>query len=247
MRVAAYQAPLLAAGSMEALGLIRLRVEQCEAEGVKILCCPEAILGGLADYVENPASLAIPTSRIDVTLAPLRSDTVTTIVGFTERAETGQLHNSAAVCHRGAVVGMYRKRHPAINRSVYEPGSETPVFHVGSLTFGIIICNDSNFPAPANRMAALGATVLFVPTNNGLPPAKGGPALVARTRQVDVARATENSMSVIRSDVAGRAGELVSHGSSAMVDPRGVVMHSARDLSEDLLIAEVGPAGTVIR
>ena len=49
MRVAAYQAPLLPAGSMEALALIRKRVEWCEAEGVSILCCPEAILGGLAD------------------------------------------------------------------------------------------------------------------------------------------------------------------------------------------------------
>jgi predicted amidohydrolase len=65
MRVAAYQAALLALGSMEALGLIRRRVEQCEAEGVTILCCPEAILGGLADDVENPASVAIQRSHGD--------------------------------------------------------------------------------------------------------------------------------------------------------------------------------------
>lgn len=49
MKVAAYQAPLLAAGSlaagsMDALGLIRKRVEWCEAEGVTVLCCPEAIV-----------------------------------------------------------------------------------------------------------------------------------------------------------------------------------------------------------
>ena len=49
MKVAAYQAPLLPAGSMEALGLIRDRVKWCETEGVDILCCPEAVLGGLAD------------------------------------------------------------------------------------------------------------------------------------------------------------------------------------------------------
>ena len=49
VKVAAYQAPLLAAGSMGALDLIRARVRACEAEEVEILCCPEAILGGLAD------------------------------------------------------------------------------------------------------------------------------------------------------------------------------------------------------
>jgi hypothetical protein len=54
LRVAAYQAPLLASGSMEALGFIEARVRWCEAEGVSILCCPEAILGGLADYSTDP-------------------------------------------------------------------------------------------------------------------------------------------------------------------------------------------------
>lgn len=240
MKVAAYQAPLLGAGSIEALALIQHRVEECEASGVSILCCPEAVLGGLADDAEDPASFAISSSRIELELAPLASDAVTTIIGFTELTDTGLLYNSAAVLHQGAVLGVYRKLHPAINRSVYVPGRETPVFQIGPLTFGISICNDSNFPEPADRMAALGATILFVPTNNGLPPAKGGPGLVARTRNADIARATENKLWVIRADVAGRAGELVSHGSSGIVDPRGIVVHSARELSEDLLVTEIG-------
>jgi 5-aminopentanamidase len=118
--------------------------------------------------------------------------------------------------------------------------SAKPLCSTSALTFGIIICNDSNFPEPARRMAACGATVLFVPTNNGLPPAIGGPELVDRTREADIARATENGMWVIRADVAGRAGGLVSHGSSAIVDPRGVVVQSAPELSEGLLVAEIG-------
>jgi predicted amidohydrolase len=43
-----------------------------------------------------------------------------------------------AVFERGAVVGVYRKLYPAINRSVYEAGREVPVFQVGELTFGIV-------------------------------------------------------------------------------------------------------------
>ena len=85
MRVAAYQAPVLAAGSMAALGLLRTRVEWCEAEGVAILCCPEAILGGLADYDGDPARFAIAADagRLDSALAPLASDTVTDGPHFT--------------------------------------------------------------------------------------------------------------------------------------------------------------------
>jgi len=112
MKVAAYQAPLLADGSTEALGLIRQQVVRCEAEGIEILCCPEGVLGGLADYVVRPDAIALHCGDLNDVLAPLASDTVTTIVGFTETDRGGRLYNSAAVFHRGSVVGVYRKLHP---------------------------------------------------------------------------------------------------------------------------------------
>jgi predicted amidohydrolase len=240
MKVAAYQAPLLPAGSMEAIGRIRERVQWCEAEGVQILCCPEAVLGGLADYVACPAEFAIEVEggALEAVLSPLASDTVTTIVGFTEISRAGQLYNAAVVYQRGAVAGIYRKLHPAIRRSVYQPGEQIPVFTVGGLTFGILICNDSNFPALASTIAAQGATVLFIPTNNGLPPEKAD--VVADARNVDVALARDNRLWVIRADVAGRADGRVSCGSSAIVDPAGTVLRSGLRLTEDLLVADIG-------
>src|SRR5581483_11692719 len=111
MKVAAFQAPASDTGAFDALELIRLRVAQCEIEGVTILCCPEAILGGLADYADQPARFALraDTGQLVSALASLASATVTTIVGFTELAADGRLYNSAAVFHRGAVLGLYRK------------------------------------------------------------------------------------------------------------------------------------------
>lgn len=238
MKVAAYQAPLLPSGSMEAVELIRRQVERCEAEGVEILCCPEGVLGGLADYAAHPAESAIDaeSGALDRVLAPLASGTVTTIVGFTEMTAAGELYNSAAICHRGAVVGVYRKLHPAIRRSVYQPGDATPVFSVGGLTFGILICNDSNFAEPARMMAAQGAAALFIPSNNGLPAEKAD--VVADSRKADVARATENGVYVIRADVAGHADGRVSYGSSEIVAPDGRVLRSARRLAEELVVAD---------
>src|SRR5580700_8032683 len=103
MKVAAYQAPLLPGGSMAALDLIRDRVKWCEAEGVDILCCPEAVLGGLADDAEYPADFAIDveSGQLETLLAPLASKSVTTIVGFTETVGAGTLYNAAAVFHAG--------------------------------------------------------------------------------------------------------------------------------------------------
>ncbi|MFL6334221.1 MAG: carbon-nitrogen hydrolase family protein [Pyrinomonadaceae bacterium] len=244
MKVAAYQPPLRATGSMDILVLIREQVGWCESNDVEILCCPEGILGGLADYATRPADIALDMEggQLDALLAPLASDRVATIVGFTEIDRGGRLYNSAAVFHKGAVVGTYRKLYPAINRSVYAAGDQTPVFTVGGLTFGILICNDSNYYEPARIMASRGAAALFVPTNNGLPPTKAGPELVAEARNVDIARAVENSVYVIRADVAGRAEDLLSYGSSGIVNPDGILLQSARQLGPDLIAADIETA-----
>jgi predicted amidohydrolase len=244
MKVAAYQAPLGATFSPAILDLVREQVDLCEASGVEILCCPEGVLGGLADSVARPAAIAIDAAggQLRRLLAPLASDRVATIVGFTEKGPGGRLYNAAAVFHRGEVLGIYRKLHPAIRRSVYSAGSETPVFTVGGLTFGILLCYDSTFPEPARAMAARGATALFVPTNNGLPPGKGGMRLVAEARSCDVARATENAVFVVRADVAGWTDSLESFGSSGIVDPAGKVLQEARRLYPQLLVADIETA-----
>ena len=242
MKVAAYQAPLLPSGSTElALSLIRERVEWCESERVEVLCCPEAVLGGLADYATQASALAIDAGggELDALLAPLASDRVTTIIGFTEKDPRGRLYNAAVVFHKGSVLGVYRKLYPAINKSVYEAGHNIPVFTVGDLTFGILICLDSTYPETARIMAAQGATALFVPTNNGMPASKGGAELVDEARNGDIARAIENSVFVVRADVAGRAADLVSYGSSGIVDKTGIVLASARQLEVDLVMADI--------
>ncbi len=244
MKVAAYQAPLLPNGSMESLDLIRNRIAWCEEEGVQILCCPEAILGGLADHTASPNRFAIhvDNGQLKAVLRPLASDTVTSIVGFTEIRDDGRLFNAAAVLHRGSVLGVYRKLYPAIRKSIYEAGEEIPVFQVDDLRFGIVICLDSNYYEPARIMAASGATALFVPTNNSLPKERECADLPSLARTTDIARATENKVYVIRADVAGQNGNLVSYGSSRIVDPDGMVLQSAMTLGEDLLVASIETA-----
>jgi 5-aminopentanamidase len=239
MKVAAYQAPLLPAGSMEALEIIGDRVRWCETEGVDILCCPEAVLGGLADDVENPAHISIDVKggELSALLAPLASEKVAVIIGFTEAESAGRLYNAAAVFHCGKVLGIYRKRHPAIRLSAYSAGDQSPIFTVSRLSFGIMICNDSNYPDIAADMVARGAKALFVPSNNGLPPGRAD--VVALTRSVDIARARDNEVMIVRADVAGRTADRVSFGSSAIVDSRGMVLRAGETLREDILVAEV--------
>ena len=63
-------------------------------------------------------AIDVEGGELHTALAPLASNRVTTIVGFTERASRGRLFNAAAVFHKGSVIGVYRKLYPAINKSV---------------------------------------------------------------------------------------------------------------------------------
>ena len=226
---------------MHALDLIKERVHECEAEDISVLCCPEGILGGLADYGDDPTRFAIRSAddHLAPLLRPLISDTVTSIVGFSELANDGKLYNTAAIFQRGRVVGLYRKIHPAIRQSVYAAGSQTPVFRWGELTFGVVICNDSNYPELPRLMSAQGATVLFIPTNNGLPNKRASSKLNDAARDIDIALAAENHIWVVRADVAGENDELTCYGSSEIVDPNGSVVQQARPLNTEMLVAEL--------
>lgn len=244
--VAAYQAPLASARFPEALASVQRRVRYCEANEISILCCPEAFLGGLADYLDDRQDIAIPTDRIESALAPLASDRVTTIVGLSERAADGRLFNSAAMVQRGSLIGVYRKQHPAIRHSVYAAGAGQTVFHAAGLTFGVVICHDSTFPELVTLMASHGAAVLFVPTNNALPRSRSTEPgeVVAEARACDRERARENRMWIVRADVAGETDALRSMGSSSIVDPTGRVRVEGRPFEEDLLVAEIPLAAT---
>lgn len=115
---------------------------------------------------------------------------------------------------------MYRKVFPAQHRSAYTPGGELPVFAHNDATFGIVICNDSNYVEPARVMAKAGASILFVPMNNALP-LDIADRWRARARTTLVARAVENAMSVVGADIAGRDDERVSYGATAIYNQDG--------------------------
>jgi len=248
VKIAAFQAPLLPTGSFDALELIQERVAWCETEAVSVLCCPEAILGGFADNAPRPADIAldIQSGQLADTLRPLASQTVTTIVGFTERGEGGDLYNAAAILHQGSLLGIYRKLHPAIRRSVYTAGEAMPVFEVEGLTFGILICNDSNFPDAARGLVAKGATTLFIPTNTALPLDRADVRDAAR--QADVTLAQSLGVAIVRADITGRTTTLQSPGSSAIVGPGGALLGGAPPFEVGILLSELAETGvTAVR
>lgn len=221
---------------MAALEMIHQRVRRCEVERVDVLLCPEGVLGGLADDLESPSEIAIAAGDLPEVLRPLASESVATIVGFTEACD-GRLYNSAAVYARGEVRGVYRKRHPARRESIYSAGTESPVFVLGDCRFGMMICNDTNFPDLATDMVKRGAQLLLVPSNNGLRSEIAD--VVELTRAVDVETARRCGTPVVRADVAGWTEARVAFGTSAIIGAGGDVIRSGTLFAEDLLVADL--------
>jgi 5-aminopentanamidase len=244
MKIAVYQSPVSATiARTSAIELVAEQMEWCDSNHVDLLCCPEAMLGGLADYSQNPRGLAlnIVDGEFKPVLSRLESYAVTCVFGFTERGGTGELYNAAAVVKEGSLVGVYRKVHPAINSSVYTAGDRASVFHVNRLCFGIMICRDSNYPEFARSLVARGAAAILVPSNNALPHGRATPGIVKEARAADVARATENGVPVARADVVGQTEDLRGYGSSGITGPNGTLLAQASDEFHGCLMAEFPP------
>jgi predicted amidohydrolase len=241
MRVAAYQMPVSACYGDKSIAHVAARVRQCEDDRVSLLCCPEGALGGLADYVDTPANIALSSDpeELTATLQPLASRNVVLIIGFTERDWSGRYYNAAAVYSDGVVVGIYRKYHPAIRRSRYSAGTELPVFQINGAVVGILICRDSTDVRLASALVEQGAELLCIPTNNAMPPARGGLHLNAEVRALDARLAQHLRVPIVRADVVGVTRGLVSAGASTITQPSTMQLRATGTEQGEIVAADL--------
>ena len=206
MRVAAYQGPYLPFGFGQAVELIQRQLQQCEGEGVELLCCPESFLGGLAyeSDGQSPADVALSVGELACLLAQVMSSPVASVIGFTERAEAGKLYSSVVVVADGAIQLVQRKVYPGY-RTAISAGPELPVIPFRDTVFGILICDDIWYAEPARILANKGAELILVPTNSGHLRRDSTLKNRFRTRgeTLAVARAVDNTVSIVQADVAG--------------------------------------------
>ena len=127
-----------------------------------------------------------------------------------------------AIDGSGELVGLYRKVHlydafgqRESDRLTAGPADAAPlVLEVAGLTFGVMTCYDLRFPESARRLVDAGAQVLVVPAAWA-----DGPLKAMHWRTLAVARAIENTATVVG---VGQAGRGVV-GRSLVVGPDGVV------------------------
>ncbi|NDL61737.1 carbon-nitrogen hydrolase family protein [Acerihabitans arboris] len=152
------------------------------------------------------------------------------VVGMTERHPRFPevLFNTVVLLGPEGEVGRYRKVHqPGDEKHVYYPGDRFPVFDTPLGRIGMLICYDKVFPESTRELALRGADIMIMPTAWGLAGDSRDPeqdSMVDSYTLFGRVRAMENQCWMVESNMHGAHGNLLYHGHSRIIDPRGNII-----------------------
>ena len=162
-----------------------------------------------------------------------------TIVGFVEPSE-GNLYNSAALCHHGEVVGIYRK-HLLPNygvfdeRRYFEPGESHVLIETTQGVIGVCVCEDIwDASGPAISQADAGAQVVV--NINASPYHK---RRLAEREAMLGERARRGRATIVYVNCVGGQDELVFDGGSLVIDAEGIPVARLPQFQELLEVVDV--------
>ncbi|GAA1654698.1 carbon-nitrogen hydrolase family protein [Actinoplanes couchii] len=192
---------------------------------VDLLVLPECFLQGYlvtADHVREQA-LEIGSPEFGAVLRRLSQVRPMLVVGMIERSG-GAFHNTAVVIAGGEVLGRYRKNRLTAGESpVFAPGDDYPVFDCKGVRFGINICYDAQFPEPAARIAAAGATLLVHPSQNMMP-ADRAVHWQHQHNKIRARRVRETGLWLAAADITGTRDGRLALGPTCVLNPDGEVV-----------------------
>ena len=220
-------------------------LQRADAAGAAIVSFPECFLTGYPDTAElarRDAFSADSDAMARVLDVTSRHEALA-IVGFNEK-RGDDLYNTAAVVHRGHLLGLYSKC--AAYQSFHKQGRDFPVWEHQGVTFGVLICADGGYIEPARILALKGAQIIFAPHFNCIR-ASGLLQHFNKVRADHTARAIENGVYFVRgnnvildpakSGITRNPG--VGYGDSYVVDPDGEILVRSRRHAEDFVIADI--------
>jgi predicted amidohydrolase len=141
-----------------------------------LLVLPElATSGYLFTNADEVAALAesVPGAATARLQAACAKSGCRAAIGLAERAGSGKgarFYNSAVLVGPAGIEGVYRKVHLFDTEKLYfTPGDEFPLFEIGGVKVGLLVCFDHMFPEAARTLALQGAQVICHPSNLVLP------------------------------------------------------------------------------
>ena len=163
---------------------------------------------------------------------------ISVLSGVSERTGSSIYNSQVLIDAKGGVAAKYRKTHlyavaPVEEQTCFAPGDSFASFKLGRLKFGFSICYDLRFPELYRKLVTEKNVDAFVISSAWPFPR------VEHWRVLAQARAIENQAYVIASNRVSKDDDLWFCGSSAIIDPRGVVIAAASADREELIHADL--------
>lgn len=160
------------------------------------------------------------------------------ISGISERDGVSIYNSQVSIDAGGEVVAKYRKTHlfsppPIEEDKCFAAGDELVSSVAGTLRLGLTICYDLRFPEVYRALSCeQGVNVFIISSAWPFP-------RLEHQRVLATARAIENQSYVILSNRVGKDAGVSFCGSSAIIDPYGIVIAGASADREELIMGEL--------
>jgi len=215
-------------------------IERARALGVEVVAFPELCLTGYPpeDLLFRPAFIEANLRALD--RVARASTGLIVVVGFVDRRD--DIMNAAAVCHDGAVAGVYHKQYLP-NYGVFDEdryfqaGVESPVFELGESgpVLAVNICEDIWYPTGPTTAQSLAGAEVVISINSS-------PYHVGKVRfreKMLATRAADHVGYLAFVNLVGGQDELVFDGQSMVFDPAGDRLALGRAFEEDLVVVDL--------
>src|SRR6266436_10440133 len=199
---------------------------RAKAVGAELIVFPEMTDTGYAMSVIQKHAGYWKTGFVLGLQGIARNISIAIVSGVSERDGVSIYNSQVLIDAKGGIVAKYRKTHlyavaPVEEQTCFAPGDSFVSFELGGLLFGFSICYDLRFPEMYRKLAVEQKVGAFVISS-----AWPFPRL-EHFRTLAMARAIENQSYVVASNRVGKDDDLWFCGSSAIIDPRGIVIASA--------------------
>jgi len=228
------------------LELVREACIRAEADGSRLLLCPELQLTGHGAHDLMPQNAEpVPDGPMSHELLNLsKQHSICLVVGLAELSGS-VVYNTMMVADRGYFLGKQRKIHMSRDEYVYFGcGEAVERFDIGDLSFGVTICYDNNFQELSLAHALHDVDVILAPhaARRGVWPPKPDTQLIRNMielqqsgwKRLHATRAIDTNAYVLICNAVGSATEgltgVVSNhvGTVLAISPNGDVLYETQ-------------------
>jgi omega-amidase len=238
MKVAAAQISC-SPGDLETnLGKIRDFASLASNGGADLVVFPEMVDTGYSMAVIQAHATSWTEGAVPEVQKIAKTLSLSIICGVSQRDGRSIYNSQVFVDATGKIVAKYRKTHlvtaaPLDERPWFTAGDAFLSYRIDKFNLGLTICYDLRFPEVCRTLAVENKVNVFINSSAWPFPR------VEHLRLLALARAIENQSYLILANRVGTDDGVTFCGSSAIIDPYGVVLAAASADREELIQAEL--------